>query len=76
MNILFSGNDNVFDGILTCLLSIVKRTEAKEPFCVYVLTMDVSRVKPEYIAISDEKLRFYRKWQANIIQKIKSLKLM
>lgn len=58
MNILFSGNDNVFDGILTCLLSIVKRTEAKEPFCVYVLTMDVSRVKPEYIAISDEKIAF------------------
>lgn len=58
MNILFSGNDHVFDGILTCLLSIVKRTEVKEPFQVYVLTMDVSRIKPEYVAISDEKIAF------------------
>lgn len=58
MNILFSGNDNVFDGILTCMLSILKRTETKEPFCVYVLTMDVSRMKPEYIAIKDEKIAF------------------
>lgn len=58
MNILFSGNDYVFDGILTCLLSILKRTETKEPFMVYVLTMDVSRIKPEYIAISDDKIAF------------------
>lgn len=61
MNILFSGNDNVFDGILTCMLSILKRTEAREPFNVYVLTMDVSRVKPEYIAIEDEKIAFLEK---------------
>ena len=58
MNILFSGNDNVFDGILTCLLSIFKRTKSKEPFKVYILTMDVSRMKPEYIAIKDEKTAF------------------
>ena len=58
MNILFSGNDNVFDGILTCLLSIMKRTDSTEPFHVYVLTMDVSRVKPEYIAIGDDKIAF------------------
>ncbi len=58
MNILFSGNDNVFDGILTCMLSILKRTKRKEPFKVYVLTMDVSRIKPEYIAIKDEKITF------------------
>lgn len=58
MNILFSGNDNVFDGILTCLLSVFKRTKAQEAFTVYVLTMDVSRIKPEYIPISDEKIAF------------------
>ena len=58
MNILFSGNDNVFDGILTCLLSIFKRTKTKEPFKIYILTMDVSRMKPEYIAIKDEKILF------------------
>jgi len=58
MNILFSGNDNVFDGILTCMLSILKKTQSKEPFNVYVLTMDVSNLKPEYIAISDDKINF------------------
>lgn len=58
MNILFSGNDNVFDGILTCMLSVFKRTESKEPFTIYILTMDVSRIKPEYIAIKGEKIAF------------------
>ena len=58
MNILLSGNDNVFDGILTCMLSIFKRTKSKEPFNIYILTMDVSRVKPEYIAVEDEKVAF------------------
>ncbi len=58
MNLLFSGNDRVFDGILTCLLSILKRTKSAEPFVVYVLTMDVSRIKPEYLPISDGKITF------------------
>ncbi len=58
MNILFSGNDKVFDGILTCALSIFKRTKTKEAFCFYVMTMDVSHIKPEYTAISEEKINF------------------
>ena len=61
MNILFSGNDNVFDGILTCMLSILKKTQSKESFNVYVLTMDVSHLKSEYIAISDDKVKFLEK---------------
>lgn len=58
MNILFSGNNNVFDGILTCLLSVLKRTKEKEPFNIYILTMDVSRIKAEYIPIEDSKIAF------------------
>lgn len=58
MNILFSGNDKVFDGVLTCMLSILKRTESKEPFVFYVMTMDASQLKPEYIAISQKKIRY------------------
>lgn len=61
MNILFSGNDNVFDGILSCMLSILKRTQTTEPFMIYVLTMDVSRIKPEYVAIKDEKIAFLQR---------------
>lgn len=58
MNILFSGNDKVLDGVLTCLLSVFMRTESREPFKVYVLTMDVSHIKPEYKAIDDKSIEF------------------
>ena len=75
MNILFSGNDNVFDGILTCLLSIMKRTESKEAFHVYILTMDVSRIKTEYIAIKDEKIRFLEEVAKNYNPKNEIIKI-
>lgn len=58
INILFSGNDKVFDGMLTCMLSIFKRTKTKEPFCFYVFTMDVSHIKPDYRAISQKQADF------------------
>lgn len=58
MNILFSGNEKVFDGVLTCMLSIVKRTASREPFVFYVMTMDVTHIKPEYTAISQEKIQY------------------
>lgn len=57
-NILFSGNDKVFDGALTCILSILKRTQTKEPFCFYIMTMDVSHLKPEYTAISEKRINY------------------
>ena len=38
INILFSGNEKVFDGMLTCMLSIFKRTQTTEPFHFYILT--------------------------------------
>lgn len=58
INILFSGNDKVFDGMLTCLLSILKRTTTQRPFCIYVMTMDVSYLRPEYKAVSDKQIVF------------------
>ncbi len=58
INILFSGNDKVFDGVLTCVLSILKRTETKEPFCFYIFTMDVSHIKPTYLPIRQEQISF------------------
>lgn len=58
MNVLFSGNDRVFDGVLTCMLSILKRTAVTEPFCFYVMTMDVSHLKPEYVAISQQRIDY------------------
>ena len=58
INLLFSGNEKVFDGVLTCMLSIFKRTETTEPFCIYIYTMDVTRIKPEYTPISDAQIAF------------------
>lgn len=58
MNLLFSGNAKVFDGVLTCMLSIFRRTEVTEPFCIYIMTMDVSHLKPEYTAISPKMTEY------------------
>lgn len=58
INLLFSGNDKVFDGILTALLSIYKRTNTKQAFHVYVFTMNLTRLKPEYVEISNQKIQF------------------
>ena len=58
INVLFAGNDGVFDGILTCMLSIFLRTITKEPFTFYIFTMDVSHIKSSYIAISEEKTEY------------------
>ena len=75
MNLLFSGNDNVFDGILTCLLSVFKRTKSKEAFRIYILTMDVSHLKPEYIAIKDEKIAFLEKIAKNYNEENQIIKI-
>ncbi len=59
VNILFCGNDKVFDGMLTCALSILKRTESKEPFTFYVYTMDVSHIKDTYLPVTDSQIAFF-----------------
>lgn len=60
VNILFCGNDRVFDGMLTASLSILKRTESREPFHFYVYTMDVSHIKDTYKPVSDAQIEFFR----------------
>lgn len=56
INILLSGNQKVFDGALTELLSITNRT--KETIHCYIFTMDLSRLKPDYTCITDEQVEF------------------
>ena len=58
INILFSGNEKVLDGVITCMLSIFMRSDTKEPFCFYIYTMDITRIKPEYTAISEEEVAY------------------
>ncbi len=59
INILLCGNNKVFDGALTELISITNKT--KEAINCYIFTMDISRVKPEYICITDEQIEFLNK---------------
>lgn len=56
INILLCGNQKVFDGALTELLSITNRT--KETINCYIFTMDVSRINPDYTCITDEQVEF------------------
>lgn len=58
INVLFAGNSKVFDGVLTCMLSIFKRTQTKEPFTFYIFTMDVSHLKPDFTPISDDLIKY------------------
>lgn len=60
VNILFCGNDKVFDGMLTCTLSILKRTASKEPFNFYIFTMDVSHLREDYLPVSEKQMDFFR----------------
>lgn len=65
VNILFCGNDKVFDGMITCALSIFRRSQSTEPYTFYIFTMDVSHIKKEYNAIKDSQIDFFR----NVIKK-------
>ena len=55
INLLLCGNNKVFDGALTELLSITNKT--KEAINCYIFTADVSRIKPEYVCIEDSKIK-------------------
>ncbi len=57
-NILFCGNVMVFDGALTTMLSMFKRTESSEPFHIFIFTMDVSHLREDYKPITDEQVAF------------------
>lgn len=59
INILLCGNQKVFDGALSELISITNKT--KETINCYIFTMDVSRIKPEYKCITDEQIDFLNK---------------
>lgn len=59
INILLCGNEKVFDGALTELISIANRT--KEPVHCFLFTMDLTRIKKEFTCISDSQVEFLRK---------------
>lgn len=61
INILYTGNSKVFDGVLTSILSILKRETINREFNVYLFTMDVTRIKPDYTPISGRQAAFLEK---------------
>ena len=56
INLLFAGNNKVFDGMLISLLSITKHT--KEKINAYCLTMDLRETNPKFIPISNAQAMF------------------
>lgn len=59
INILLCGNKKVFDGALSELISITNKT--KEVVNCYIFTMNLSRLKPEYVCIEDSQIEFLNK---------------
>ena len=61
INLLFAGNEKVFDGVLLCLLSLISRQKENNPLNVIMLTMDVTRIKPDYTPITEKQRGFLEK---------------
>ncbi|MBQ1820480.1 MAG: lipopolysaccharide biosynthesis protein [Clostridia bacterium] len=60
VNILFCGNAGVFDGMLTCALSILKRTASGEPFRFFAFTMDLSDLRKDFVPLSEAQANVFR----------------
>lgn len=58
INVLFSGNYNIFNGIMSTTISMLKRTTTKEAFNIYIFTMDVHHLREDYLPISDKQIAF------------------
>ena len=52
INLMFCGNDKIYDGLLISLLSIVKYN--KEPLNINVITVDLSDIDEKYTPITEE----------------------
>ena len=73
INILLCGNKRVFDGALTQLISMTNRT--KEPLHVFLMTMNLERVREDFVSITDEQVDFLNqvlrgKNPENVVEKL------
>lgn len=73
INILLCGNRRVFDGALTQLISMTNRTA--EPVHVYLMTMSLERLNPEYVCITEGQSAFLnrvagRKCPGSLVERI------
>ena len=51
INLLFGGNKKVFNGIVLCILSIIKHT--KKPLNIFILTANLQKYNKDYAPISE-----------------------
>ena len=71
-NILFSGNVKVFDGILTCMLSIFMRTKSKEPVQVlYIYNGRFASGRRLHSCLQTNRYRILTRLPKHIIHKMK-----
>ena len=56
INLLLCGNEKVFDGALTQLISITNRTN--ETLNCYIFTMNLERLNPNFKSITDNQVAF------------------
>ena len=54
INILFGGNEKVFDGILLCLLSMTKYTN--KVLNIFILSADVSELNPTFTPFNQNQI--------------------
>ena len=47
--------------MLTCALSILRRTQSTEPFTFYIFTMDVSHIKETYVPVTHGQAAFFER---------------
>lgn len=58
IDVLYCGNEGVFDGVLTSALSIVRRLSAPRPLTIHLLTMDLTRVAENYTPLTAKHASF------------------
>lgn len=64
INLLFTGNDYAFDGIVTSLLSITKHTASA--LDVFVLTMDLSSKNDKWKPLNEKHLKIFNDIVKNV----------
>jgi len=60
VNVLFCGNAGVFDGMLTCALSMMMRSDSREPYHFFLFTMDLTSIKDSYIPLKKSQEQIFR----------------
>ena len=61
IHILFCGNEGVFDGMLTCALSIFRRSHVPEGVHFHLFTMDATHLNPKYTPLTDKQIAFFER---------------